>query len=799
MNIQVKTLLIISFLFFVNCTRKVNLTNEEDKYLLYSLRYKGNTYFSRDELAPYVKQKPNPKLFTFPTSLYVYYFGQRFYDTAKINKKIKKINAKYDLQSQKADSSKLKNIERRRQKKLAKEQDKLVNGNWIMKNLGSAPVVYDSSSTSHSCRELAGFLKTKGCLNALVTSNIDTVFNAIQCTYLINEGKRFKINELKYEAEDGNLKRLINEHFEEISIDTNSYYDEQRLITERDRLEKLFLSNGYFKFNKRYIEYEIDTAMQRMLVKVKIKNDENQDYHKIYRISKVKFKIDQKELLETQDSAYTKEYKGVHFAYGLHKYKPNVLYDKTEFFKGDKFNYGLSQNTQRNISQLDVFKSVNLNYENDSMPNTLIANIETSSASKFQVSDEIGFSVGQGLPGPFGSLTFLSRNVFNGCELFDISLRGGIEGVASQSDNTNYYQSQELSISTGLTIPRIFFLLNFNPRFINYNPRTKFQLSYNFISRPEYQRTNTRLAMTYYLTKGLYNQFSFSLVDVNYILTPFKQVEFTKDLDSLFLKSGNNLKRSFEPSLASNINFGYTFNNFILGQNKNATYFRINAESGGTTLNLLNKKSIDQLKDLAKVQSVFVYWKFNVDFRKYLPVTAKSTFATRFNIGIANPYSGDGALPYEKYFFSGGTNSNRAWLPRRLGPGKFAVYNADGKTNYNFEQPGLLQLEINEEFRFKIYKILDAALFIDAGNIWLLNDDDQRKNISSDFLSQIAIGSGYGVRLDLSFLIVRLDLGYKVYDPSNLNDKWVIKKTNFLNINDVVQKATWNIAVGYPF
>ncbi|MFN0048985.1 MAG: BamA/TamA family outer membrane protein [Cytophagales bacterium] len=799
MGAKIKLLPIFFIFLFFGCAKRINLNIEQGKYLLYNQSYKGNTFFAGEELTPYIKQKPNPKILGIRFSLYFYYLGLKFYDREKVYAEIEAVNHKYDSKIANADSAKKKKLEKRRQKMLVRKNNKLENGNWTMRRLGTPPAIFDTTKARASCSELVGFLKTKGCLNAKVDFKTDTILSAIFITYQLNEGKRYKINQLKYEVEDGNLKRLINEHEEQILLDTSAFYDEQKLIAERDRLEKMFLTYGYYEFAKKYIEFEIDTLANILRLKVKISNTDRNNYHKLFKIDKIKFKIDKNEMLDAEDSAYAQNYKGVHFAFGARRYYPKILFDKTEIKQGQKYNFQFSKNTQRNLAQLEVFKYVNLNYEKDTITDGLTAVISAGSTTKYQISDEIGFSVSQGLPGPFGSLTFLTRNVFNGCELFEINLRGGIEGVASATDNRNFYQSQELGLTTALTIPRLFFLFDLNPRFIDNNPRTKFQLGYNFISRPEYQRTNARLSMTYYLTKGLYNQFSFSLVDVSYLRTPFLQQAFADSLKSLFARSGNTLFRSFQPSIASNINFGYTYNNFIVGQNKNATYFRVFAESGGTTLNLVSKAGIQEIKKYAEVEALFVYWKLNVDLRKYFPITRKSTFATRINIGIANPYAGDGALPYEKYFFSGGSNSNRAWLPRRLGPGRFAIYNGDGSTNYNFEQPGLLQLEINEELRFKIFKFLDGALFIDAGNIWLIDDIDAKKNFTTNFISEIAIGTGYGLRFDFSFLIVRLDLGYKAYDPSQIGDKWLIKKTNFFNINDIINKATWNIAVGYPF
>lgn len=247
-----------------------------------------------------------------------------------------------------------------------------------------------------------------------------------------------------------------------------------------------------------------------------------------------------------------------------------------------------------------------------------------------------------------------------------------------------------------------------------------------------------------------------------------------------------------------------------MGQNKEGSFFRFYFEPGGTSLNFFSHNQIDEIKRKLNLTSVYAYIKVNLDFRKYLPLSKNSMVVGRLNIGIANPYGGDKVLPYEKYFFTGGTTSNRAWLPRRLGPGESADYNLnpDGTVNsnsvsYKFEKPGLILLEMNAEYRFKMIKFLHGAVFVDAGNIWNLNSADTKQNINENFYQQIAIGAGYGVRFDFSFLVIRLDIGVKVWDPGRqLNDRLVIKN---IKSNELLkpfggqENIIWNIAIGYPF
>ena len=455
------------------------------------------------------------------------------------------------------------------------------------------------------------------------------------------------------------------------------------------------------------------------------------------------------------------------------------------------------------MGQLDVFKFVNIVYQKDTINNNLIANIYANSSKKYMISDELGFSVSQGLPGPFGSITFTDRNVFNRCEIFEIGIRGGIEGVASASDPGNIYSSQEVGANISLTFPRLLMLMNLNSLFINNNPKTRFTTSYNFIFRPEYSRSNLRLAMTYHLMKGNFRQYTISFIDINYLRTYTITDYFQNYLNTLRDSLGNTLYTSFQNSLNPNINASYTFNDFIPGINSRASFFRLYAESGGTTLNALDEKQTERLKQVLDVNSAFIYYKVNLDMRGYFPMGKRSTFATRLNIGIANPYGANKSMPYEKFFFTGGTNSNRAWLPRRLGPGSYNIGFEDGGNtpNYTFEQPGLFLLEINEEFRFKIIKFLDGAIFVDAGNVWELRSEDQRKNIKIDSYKEIAVGGGVGLRLDFSFLIFRVDVATKLWNPvfPNLEDRFVAKNITWKNPLGSANQTLLNIAIGYPF
>lgn len=767
----------------------------ENQRLLYFQGIKGAKSIPKENLESLLKQRPNKQIFGIPLSLYMYNFGKARLDTAEFIAKRNKIKRELDtlLFANYRDTIKHDKKMIKKEKKLKKAQEKVDNGNFFMRVLGSKPAIYDSFLTVVAQRQITTYYKTKGFFNTLVSFKTDTIAKSIFLNYKVIEGDRKSITKLNYFVEDGTIKRFVNEYSDETFLHQNDFYDEENIIKERDRIEKLLKNNGYFDFGKKYIVFEIDTTGANCIINCFVNNLENGNIHKIYKVDSIQFDIDQNQSSDYEiDSTY---YRGMLLTQTAFIYKPTVLRSKIQLEPRKNYSLAKSLLTQRTLSQLEMFKFVNIIYKKDTINRIIKPYISANSLSKYQLSDELGFSISQGVPGPFGSITFTNRNALGGCEIFDLSIRAGIEGIASQSQAGNIYTSYDVGATASLTFPRLLSLIDLNKIFVNNNPRTRFSLSYNFILRPEYQRTNTRFAMTYNLQKGNFKSFSLSLIDFNYILSPRLDPVFVNYLDVERL-NGNNLYRTFQNSIFTNLNFSYIYNTFELGKNKKSMFFRMYVEPGGTLLNLLSRSQIEDLKTQFNLQSAFIYWKASVDVRGYLPITKKSSFATRINIGVANPYGQDGVMPYERYFFTGGSNSNRAWSPRRLGPGSFSgnLPDENGKNGYKYEQPGLILLELNEEYRFKIYKFFDGAFFVDAGNVWSWNDSDNSKNLKPESITEIAVGAGTGVRLDFSFLIVRLDTGFKIYDPAQpLGQRWVADKQVTL------RNAQLNIAIGYPF
>jgi outer membrane protein assembly factor BamA len=250
--------------------------------------------------------------------------------------------------------------------------------------------------------------------------------------------------------------------------------------------------------------------------------------------------------------------------------------------------------------------------------------------------------------------------------------------------------------------------------------------------------------------------------------------------------------------------FSVTWNQHDYGkENINSFYVRASLESGGTFLNFWQPDLIEN-----EGLQPFKFLRVSLDMRRNQVLGKNSQMAFRFNSGLGYAYSDNKVLPYEKNFFVGGSNSVRAWRPRRLGQGtKPPALStdpvADGLYDYRFEKPGDVLIEASMEFRQKLFGFVNYALFIDAGNVWSLssNSDPQTKFDGSKFYNEFGVGTGFGLRFDFTFLILRIDVGMKAYDPGRpAGDRFVLDQVKFFKpFGTGREPVIYNIGIGYPF
>lgn len=774
---------------------------KNDQYLLRKQKIKGTQKISKESLERLYRQEPNRKLPLVPFAPYVwlYEWGSNNYDLEKIRAKRQKITEKFEkkIAAAKTEKKKLK-LEEKLRDKMAKLDRVVEEGNMLMR-WGEPLAVLDSSTIEATTEQMQLFLKTNGFFEAIADFEVKTNNKKAKVTYEIIEGPASFYDTIVYRTNDENIREILLQKNEASLLQEGDRYDESAITQERERINELLKNNGYFDFNRQYVNFNIyDTTDTHELTVETIINNPVRGKHKVFTIDSVVFTTDEGRKAGPARRNH-REFNGVTYTFFEEQYSKKILDRRLFIYPGNVYSRDNTIETQRQLSNLDMFKFINVYY--DTTGGQFTANIFTSPMKKFQTTNELGLGIilSQGFPGPFYNFSIKNRNVLGGLEILELNGRAGIEGVPAVSDQRDVYSSTEASVNFSLAFPQFIMPLSsqLKSELGDLNPKTRVVAGYSFTNRPEYERSIFNGSFGY--TWQIDNRISYNLVlsDLNLIYSPRLDPAFLDYLEEL-QANGNNLINTFNTSFVSSINFSVISNSNQYGiYDRKASLLKLSTESGGTSLNfvdpgLLNSWGLEY----------YQFFKFNIDYRRYLPLRNNS-IAYRINLGIAYPYGDNQILPYEKYFFAGGSNGIRAWRPRRLGPGSYTPLDSSGFYDDRFEQPAEIILETSIELRRKLLGFVDGALFIDAGNSWTFREEILRPNADfsvNRFYKEIAIGSGAGLRLDFSFLLVRFDLGVKVYDPARPEGKRFIFKKGFNEgAFSKADNVILNIGIGYPF
>lgn len=817
--LRVRYYAILSFLtisILSGCLNKEKLL-KQDQYLLYSQSVKGNKKVPESELTPFYRQTANRRLFGLPIMpyLWIYYQGTKFYDKQQVEEKIEATTQKYDTRiaeaEEKDQKSRIRRLKRQKDRRLDNLEKNLEEGNFLMR-FGEPPVVFDSSLSRQTADQMRAYLLRKGFFNANTAFRYDLnpKRRTASVTYLINENAPYTVLDTTLLTENQKIDSLLTKNIGNAGIKPGSQYDVDKLEEERERIARLLKNNGYYNFNREYVRFEVDStvrdtsivdtsrASHKVDLYTLINKPGQNDQHKQFRIDEVYFVED----ADNQSRGARRDtvvYDGIHYLARRPRYSKPILDTKVLIRPGDLYSLENTLETQRLLTSMDIFKFANVYY--DTTGGKFIARIFTNPIEKYSYTAEGGGTVTMGYPGPFGSLNFKVRNVFNGMEVFEIRATGGIEGQAAVSNIDQVYGSQELSITSSLTFPQILFPGRARFALNRFTPSTRIIAGYNLTVRPEFRRFNFRGSFAYNWQPSPKHSYNVTLLDVSRIYSTFTDESFENLVNNELRDRGSTLWRSFRRSFVTSMSATYTFNGSVTDATGPTHYLRLFAESGGSYLNFLGLQG-DSLQNGLQF---YRFLRFSSDFRYYIPVSKRNTWAFRVNVGWANPYGPSRSLPYEKFFFAGGSNSVRAWAPRRLGlGGQPDSLSGDGSyATYNYEQPGDILLEASAEYRFDIISFLEGAVFLDAGNTWQLHSTEANPGGNfrlNRFYREIALGGGIGARLDFSFLIVRVDVATKLYDPGRTGeDRFAFRKLTARRPFGERNQTVINLGIGYPF
>ena len=393
---------------------------------------------------------------------------------------------------------------------------------------------------------------------------------------------------------------------------------------------------------------------------------------------------------------------------------------------------------------------------------------------------------------------YQNKNLLRGLELFEVRLNTTVEvqRIISDVNQDNQTIQKYLPFNTFLFGPVVSLKLPKIPKFMHFlgttGQKTSITTSFNYQQRPDYQRNIFNLAYGYSAQYGRHITHTINPAEINFVY-----VNLGTEFSNLLDKSNNLfLKNSFQSQLISSMRYSFIYNGQHVGETKNFIFFQGNFESSGFLLRQSRAFYANPGINTSNQYVVFgvpfsQFVRFDTDLRYYRFLGKSSSLAMRSFVGLGIPYGNSKVMPFVKSFFGGGANGIRAWIARSLGPGGY-----ENPTNVRFDQIGDIKLEWNLEYRSTIYKIFEGAAFVDAGNIWLRQKDLQRPLAEFDaqrFYKEIAIGVGAGLRFNFDFFIIRLDVAYKMRDPSGpLGDRWVIQYQK-------LRQGNLNFGIGYPF
>jgi outer membrane protein assembly factor BamA len=474
--------------------------------------------------------------------------------------------------------------------------------------------------------------------------------------------------------------------------------------------------------------------------------------------------------------------------------RPSILRKANYLTPGMLFNERNLEQTYSSYVALNALHNVNVRFtefeENDTMK--LSATILTSPAKVHGFGMEVEGTNSAGDLGFASSVNYRHRNLFKGAEIFSARIRGAYESLSGSSlyGLSNYW---EVGGETSLSFPRFLFPF-FTERFKRrLRANTELKVSYNWQTRPEYERAilSGEWGYNWQNRTNSLARHSFSLIDIDYV--------YLADINRDFLQSLPEATRlyNFNNQFIVSSGYSYSFNSYNPQYRQRNTHsLRISVESAGNVLYaasslLRTDKGDDGHYKLFGID-YSQYLKGDFDFSKGIVVDERNRLAFHLGVGLAYPYGNAERIPFERRYFSGGANSVRGWSVRSLGPGGMQIDSASFAT-----QAGDIRLDVNLEYRTKLFWKFELATFVDAGNIWTIRSYPDQQGGTFDFrefYKEIAFSYGIGLRLDFDFFLIRFDTGFKAYDPQAKGSRrWAITNPNFRN------NFAWHFAVGYPF
>lgn len=668
--------------------------------------------------------------------------------------------------------------------------------NYLLRNKwGEPPVLFSKVRPEMTSNIFKNNLQNEGYFDANSSYEIEEKEQTGFVRFDVLAGHQYTINDV-YLPEDSSMAASVIRTVRNASLlKPGDAFNLQTIIEERERIDDALKEEGFFYFNPDYILIEADSTLKgKTDMYITVKEETPPIALQQFRINNVtifpNYSIDKDSLARTT----IKKYRNFIISDNDSLFKATI-FRRSVFLKPDSLYRRTAHNiTLRRLVNLGPFKFIRANFDRapDSSKALLNTTIYLTPYPKRTLQLQLsGSSKSNNFVGSELKLLALNRNLFRGAEALEINIGGGFETqVGGAQLSTNAYTA---NAEVKLLFPRFLTPIKFiNPR-TPYVPKTSISLSFEQLSRTDlYTLRALRAALSYNWQMKSNWEHVFTPLNISYALPTNITPEFQDRLDQDL-----SLRQTFEKMFLLSSMYSLKYNNQQEKKRRNTTVADFNLDVSGNTAGLIFQQRNNENQKTIFGTPYSQYIRLTADIRNFWSLNKYTQWANHLVVGYGFAYGNASSMPFIKQYFMGGSNSIRAFRARTLGPGSYQ----SPASELLASEAGDIKLEMSTEIRTKLFSIVNGALFIDAGNIWLRKENPQKPGSGlDDWKNEIAVGTGAGLRIDASFFVVRFDLAFPLRKPFlPKGERWTIDTIDFSDPQWRKDNLILNIAIGYPF